>query len=105
MDRRAFVVPAAVVPLTAGAALAWRRRRNAQREAEPPVGPDTKAEDVVDRAFTCACGQELRVSGEGRHVVFWPADATVADALLDDRCPACERALAEQLTPATDAAR
>lgn len=104
MDRRAYVVPAAVVPLSAGAAYLWRRRRNGgdAGDAEPAIAPDTPTTEAVDRAFTCECGQELRVSGEGRHVVFWPADATVSDALLEHKCPACERDLVEQLQASSD---
>lgn len=96
MDRRLFVLPAAVVPLTAGAAYVLRRRRAAAALGAQGPAPETPAAEVVSHGATCRCGQEVRVTGEGRHTVFWPADAAVSDPLLDGRCPACEEDLAAQ---------
>jgi hypothetical protein len=44
-------------------------------------------------AYRCACGQEFRLAGTGRHRVYWLKDAAEGDPLLTLRCPACERPL------------
>ena len=46
--------------------------------------------------WQCECGQLLLVTGEGRHRVFWMAEAPLEDPLLGDRCPNCERDLLAQ---------
>ena len=46
--------------------------------------------------WSCACGQEFRIAGEGRHRVFWIIDAAVEDPVLGHRCPSCDRDLAAQ---------
>jgi len=56
-------------------------------------GADEPARAEVDTTFTCACGQEFRVSGQGRHRVFWLADADASDPVIGTACPACERPL------------
>ena len=43
--------------------------------------------------WRCDCGEELRVSGSGRHRVFWRAGAADDDPLLTARCPSCDRPL------------
>lgn len=96
MDRRLFVLPAAVVPLTAGAAYYLRRRRAAAAAGATGPAPETPAAEAVSHSAQCRCGQEVRVIGEGRHVVFWPGDATLSDPLLDGKCPACGKDLAAQ---------
>lgn len=47
--------------------------------------------------FACQCGEEYRHRGEGRHRVFWPADATVSDPVMSDACPKRDTPLAEQV--------
>ena len=47
----------------------------------------------VAEAYRCACGEELRVAGTGRHRVFWRAGAADDDPLLTARCPSCDRPL------------
>jgi hypothetical protein len=43
--------------------------------------------------WTCECGQAYRVTGQGRHRVYWPAGADKADAVLDQQCVSCKRPL------------
>jgi hypothetical protein len=73
-----------VTALGAGVVVARRRRRD---------GP--AAERVViaeaEERYTCACGAQYRVSGAGRHRVFWVLDAPADDPVLEDHCPACDR--------------
>ena len=59
------------------------------------------AAEAVEQTWSCQCGQEYRVSGEGRHRVYWLRDASVSDPVIDGRCPTCERPLpGEQPEPA-----
>ena len=39
--------------------------------------------------FRCECGQTLRVTGGGRHRIYFSGD----DALLESACPSCSRPL------------
>jgi hypothetical protein len=75
--------------------VAARRRR--RREA-PAAGRVVIAE--AEERYTCACGAEYRVSGAGRHRVFWAVDAPAGDPVLEDRCPACERPWPEEVSAA-----
>jgi hypothetical protein len=78
--RTAATAAALVVALAATAgAVAWRRRGGRSR-----LEPQTE--------WTCACGQQFRVSGTGRHRVYWLAEASAADPVVGERCPACDRA-------------
>jgi hypothetical protein len=44
--------------------------------------------------YGCACGHRLRVSGGGRHTVYFePEDARLADPVMNRCCPACGRGL------------
>jgi hypothetical protein len=43
--------------------------------------------------FTCDCGQVFRVTGSGRHRVYWVAGAAEGDPVLGHECPNCERPL------------
>jgi hypothetical protein len=54
-----------------------RLRRRAQQ-------PDT---------YRCACGQGFRVTGSGRHRVYWLEGAAQDDPVLSQHCPACDRSL------------
>jgi hypothetical protein len=51
-----------------------------------PAGPEPQD-------WQCECGQEYRVSGEGRHRVYWLRDASPDDPVLEPQCPNCERPL------------
>jgi hypothetical protein len=59
-------------------------RRPARRFGRRAPGPDT---------WTCACGTAFRVTGAGRHQVFWLAEAPEDEPVMGDRCPSCDRAL------------
>ena len=56
--------------------LALRRRRGAQ--------PET---------YRCACGQDFRFTGRGRHRVYWLEGAPEDDPVLSPQCPTCDRPL------------
>ena len=44
--------------------------------------------------FRCACGHMLRVSGGGRHrIYFEPENVRLDDPVMDGRCPSCGRGL------------
>jgi hypothetical protein len=82
--QRTAVIPIAAgvalgLGVTAGAVLVRRRRAAGQRSAVSE--------------WTCACGQRFRVSGIGRHRVYWIEDAAPDDPVVGDRCPACDRPL------------
>jgi len=57
------------------------RRTAAQEEQSGP------------REWHCQCGQEFRVSGLGRHRVYWLADAPESEPVLTGSCPSCDRPL------------
>lgn len=85
MDRRLGMMIGLVAALAAGGlVIARQKRRDAPRAERTPTVE-------IDRAYTCECGARYGVSGAGRHLVFWPADGTPADAILEGHCPACER--------------
>ncbi|HEX8101063.1 MAG TPA: hypothetical protein VF533_00485 [Solirubrobacteraceae bacterium] len=86
---------AAVAAIAAGVALVLRRMRPAA-DSEPAAPGQA--------SWRCECGQAFRVSGAGRHQVFWLDGAAEADPVLGDRCPACERPLAPAEEPARAAA-
>ena len=55
---------------------------------------DEPASDTVESTYACeGCGTEYRVSGEGRHRVYWKAGASITDAVLDAKCVECEKPL------------
>ena len=43
--------------------------------------------------YRCACGQAFRLTGRGRHRVYWLESAPQDDPVLSPRCPACDRPL------------
>jgi hypothetical protein len=55
---------------------------------------------VVQQEWTCECGQAYRVSGEGRHRIYWLPDAPVSDPITEGRCASCGRGLpGDQASP------
>ncbi len=79
-------------------ALVLRRRRGGGDAADlrtPPGSPPSEAPatKVVQQEWTCACGQLYRVSGEGRHRIYWLPDAPVSDPVTEGRCENCGREL------------
>jgi hypothetical protein len=113
--RRAPAVPprlaallAAVVALgAAGAALLRRRGKGPEDLRAAPGSPPSQeaATNVVQQEWTCQCGQAYRVSGEGRHRIYWLPDAPVSDPVTEGRCVSCERELpGDQATPVDETA-
>jgi hypothetical protein len=45
------------------------------------------------REYRCECGQRLRVSGGGRHRVYFEPDAGLEDPVINRACPGCGRGL------------
>jgi hypothetical protein len=43
--------------------------------------------------YRCDCGQGFRVTGSGRHRVFWLEGAAENDPVLAPQCPECGRSL------------
>ncbi len=82
-DRRVGQAIAAGLVAAAAGALAWGWRRHGRGGGG--------AAGVEER--TCECGQAFRVVGSGRHRVHWTAGAARDEAVLDGRCPTCERPL------------
>lgn len=55
---------------------------------------DEPATETVEHSYTCdGCQTEYRVSGEGRHTVYWKADSSVSDPVLDGACVECGKPL------------
>jgi len=81
----------------AAAAVLLRRRRSSGPTGPDPNAPappsDAPAQSVVEQTWSCACGEDYRVSGQGIHRVYWLRDAAVSDPVMEGRCPSCERPL------------
>ena len=94
---------AAVLALAAAGAALLRRRRPgaADLRAAPGSAPSQEpATKVVSQDWSCECGQAYRVSGEGRHRIYWLPDAPVSDPVTDGRCASCGRELpGDQVSP------
>jgi len=104
----AFLLPllaglAALAAGAAGAVALLRRRRAgaAALRAEPGSAPSqAPATKVVEQSWTCQCGQDYRISGEGRHRIYWLPDAPVSDPVTEGRCISCQRELpGDQASP------
>ena len=80
MPARTLLPPLAILGLLAGTAYALRSRIAA-------VVPSRK-KAAGDR-FKCECGETLRVTGGGRHRIYFQGD----EALLESACPSCSRPL------------
>jgi hypothetical protein len=98
----------ALAALVAGAGAALLRRRRAGGGGDdvraapgspPSQVPATKA---VHQEWTCQCGQQYRVSGEGRHRIYWLPDAPISDPITEGRCANCERELPGDQVSAAD---
>ncbi len=103
VPRRLPVLLAALLGLAAAGAALLRRGRAGSTPARPAPGsppsqePATKA---VSQEWTCECGQAYRVSGEGRHRIYWLPDAPVSDPITEGRCASCGRELpGDQASP------
>jgi hypothetical protein len=60
---------------------------------ERPMTADPQVEDSGARRWQCQCGQAYRISGEGRHRLYWPEGAGERDAVMDGCCVNCRRPL------------
>ena len=102
-QRLGVLLPAAAA---GGAAYLLRRKRKsgqpaatfepasrAPREDAGAPPSDSAATESVEETYTCECGTEYRVTGEGRHRVYWKADASISDPVIDGRCVECEKPL------------
>jgi hypothetical protein len=61
----------------------------------PPEPPSPPANPDLRRTYSCTqCGHVLRVSGLGRHRVYFElTDARADDPVMNRVCPACRHAL------------
>jgi hypothetical protein len=57
------------------------------------AGGGGRSEAGQPETYRCECGQEFRVSGTGRHRVYWLAGAPDDDPVLSPACPSCDRPL------------
>ncbi len=112
--RRATGALGALTLVATAVAAAWLKRRNdspgTPSSGSQPSGPASPAllekppaaSEATPRQrsgggeWHCQCGQTYRVTGEGRHRMFWLPDAAPEDPVLDDRCPNCGRELSLQ---------
>jgi hypothetical protein len=76
--------------VTGAVVVAVRRRREGAPAAERTVIAE------AEERYACACGAVYRVSGAGRHRVFWAIEAPADDPVLEDHCPACDRPWPEE---------
>ena len=95
MKPRILGLLAVAAGLAAAIGAVTRRRRQspaAPQHRDPrDVAPDAPVAEAVDNEWSCECGKAYRFTGMGRHRVYWPAEATVADPVLDNQCVECER--------------
>jgi hypothetical protein len=93
----------ALAALAAAGAALLRRRRSEGADLRPAPGSAPSQEPattVVNQDWSCECGQAYRVSGEGRHRIYWLPDAPVSDPVTDGRCASCGRELpGDQVSP------
>ena len=54
---------------------------------------DAPDADDGPQSYTCECGAEYRVTGQGRHRVYWKAGASPEDPVMGGRCTECEQPL------------
>lgn len=63
--------------------------------ARPAEDGRLGAEDGVQwlledrRRWTCACGEPYRISGSGRHRIYWRVGASLSDPVTDGCCDRC----------------
>lgn len=106
--RRRIAVLLPVAAAAAAVAFLLRRLRgsgggaqadavSASRQPRPDAGAppsDAPVTEAVEHTYTCdGCQTEYRVSGEGRHTVYWKADSSISDAVIDGKCVECGKPL------------
>jgi hypothetical protein len=65
---------------------------NGRAEPEAKAAAAERVDSGAEE-WSCQCGQSFRIQGQGRHRVFWLADADAGDPVIGAVCPACERPL------------
>jgi hypothetical protein len=58
-----------------------------------PDLPRPRRRSPQPEAYRCDCGQGFRVTGSGRHRVYWLDGAAENDPVLAPQCPECGRSL------------
>lgn len=89
MDQRTIgrTIAGALALLAAvGVAVGWRRKGNLGLRR-------SGGGDPAGEPWSCECGQRYRVSGQGRHRIYWVAGASHDDPVLRTVCVSCERSL------------
>jgi hypothetical protein len=76
--------------MAAIAALAARRFPAAVRPVRDRIA---RRRRPAHETWSCECGQVYRVSGAGRHRIYWPEGAPESEPLLTPECVNCERPL------------
>src|SRR4051794_24660233 len=66
----------------------------------PGVGGAQGGDRSGVESWSCQCGQRYRVTGEGRHRVYWPDGAPEGEPVLEGKCVSCERPLPGEHVPA-----
>jgi hypothetical protein len=84
---------ALVALLAAGVAGALSRMRAGRTAGGGSAAGRLDGPQPGTEAWSCECGQAYRVTGEGRHRVFWAAEASEDDPVMGGRCVRCERPL------------
>jgi hypothetical protein len=84
--------------VAARAASALARLRRPAADGDVDDGPRSASTEPA--TYRCGCGQPFRVSGTGRHRVYWLAGAPEDDPVLSPSCPSCDRPLPRDSEPA-----
>jgi hypothetical protein len=93
VDRHALVIAIALArtrpngspEMASAATVAPPGSQTAGTEAPKPAGRTS--------SWQCVCGQPYRVSGLGRHRIYWPLDSPVDQPVMDGCCIRCGRPL------------
>ncbi len=102
--RRAAAAAAADSASAGGTDAATPPVKENAKQDEQAASPNGRAEpeakaaaaervDSGTEGWSCQCGQSFRIQGQGRHRVFWLADADASDPVIGAACPACDRPL------------
>ncbi len=98
--RRAAAAAAAGSASAGGTDAATPPVKEGAKQDEQAASPNGRAEpaaaervDSGAEEWSCECGQSFRIQGQGRHRVFWLADADASDPVIGAVCPACDRPL------------
>jgi hypothetical protein len=84
---------ALVALVAAGVAVALARLRAGRPDGGRSSAGRRDGAQPATEEWACECGQAYRVTGEGRHRVYWTAGAPEDDPVMGGQCVACERPL------------